>query len=308
MAYERIVVGTGGGATAERAEARARSLASDLGAEIDAVRADAAAGEDPASAILERAGRRNADLIVVGNRGMHRRVLGSVPDAVSHRAACDVLIVRTHDRPATAPLEPYGAILCATDGTSTADRAARKAHALTRALGADLALLYIGHPATGRSILEDTARQLGDPGIRMVLREGPPAEGIVAAAVEEAADLLVVGTRGLEASRLRSLGSVPDRVAHRAPTDLLLAKTYLLALADLRPGEGAIVDEGGRKLAVAIETDGTQHVLSARCKHLGCTVAWNAGDRTWDCPCHGSRYAADGTVIRGPAQASLDPA
>ena len=53
------------------------------------------ATEEPAEAILAVAGQVDADLIIVGNKGMHRRVLGSIPNKVSHRAPCDVLIVQT---------------------------------------------------------------------------------------------------------------------------------------------------------------------------------------------------------------------
>lgn len=74
---------------------------------------------------------------------------------------------------------------------------------------------------------------------------------------------------------------------------------------DLAPGEGAVVDEGIGKRAHYRDADGALHELSARCTHLGCIVSWNSGDRTWDCPCHGSRFAATGEVIEGPATKPL---
>ena len=76
----------------------------------------------------------------------------------------------------------------------------------------------------------------------------------------------------------------------------------------LGPGEGAVVRVGGKQYAVSRDDDGKLVTLSARCTHLGCIVGWNAADRAWECPCHGSRFAADGTVVQGPATADLPPA
>jgi glycine/D-amino acid oxidase-like deaminating enzyme/nitrite reductase/ring-hydroxylating ferredoxin subunit len=73
------------------------------------------------------------------------------------------------------------------------------------------------------------------------------------------------------------------------------------SVEEIEPGEGRIVGAGLRQRAVYRDDDGTLHELSARCTHLGCIVNWNSGERTWDCPCHGSRFAATGEVIEGPA-------
>lgn len=66
-------------------------------------------------------------------------------------------------------------------------------------------------------------------------------------------------------------------------------------------GEGGVITRGDEKIAVWRDDSGALHGLSAACTHMGCTVTWNNADRTWDCPCHGSIFEADGGVIHGPA-------
>jgi glycine/D-amino acid oxidase-like deaminating enzyme/nitrite reductase/ring-hydroxylating ferredoxin subunit len=77
------------------------------------------------------------------------------------------------------------------------------------------------------------------------------------------------------------------------------------AIEALAPGEGAVVRVEGETLAVSRSEDGSLAGVSPRCTHLGCHVGWNNAERTWDCPCHGSRYLPDGSVIEGPAVRDL---
>ena len=73
----------------------------------------------------------------------------------------------------------------------------------------------------------------------------------------------------------------------------------------LQPGEAAVDDMGIRPVAGYRDADGVLHKVSAVCTHLGCIVAWNPAEKTWDCPCHGSRFGIDGSVIQGPAVEDL---
>jgi Rieske Fe-S protein len=77
-------------------------------------------------------------------------------------------------------------------------------------------------------------------------------------------------------------------------------------LEELAPGEGDIVDHDGETVAGYRYDDGRLMAVSPTCTHLGCRVAWNEVERSWDCPCHGSRFAPDGTVIEGPAVTDLE--
>jgi glycine/D-amino acid oxidase-like deaminating enzyme/nitrite reductase/ring-hydroxylating ferredoxin subunit len=76
-------------------------------------------------------------------------------------------------------------------------------------------------------------------------------------------------------------------------------------LSDVHRGEGKIVRVAGRRLAVYRDDAGEVHALSPVCTHLGCHVHFNGAERTWDCPCHGSRFSTDGRVINGPAAKPL---
>ena len=71
------------------------------------------------------------------------------------------------------------------------------------------------------------------------------------------------------------------------------------------PGSGAVIRRGLRKVAAYRDAAGSLHERSAVCPHLGCIVAWNAVEGTWDCPCHGSRFDVLGNVIHGPATSGL---
>jgi glycine/D-amino acid oxidase-like deaminating enzyme/nitrite reductase/ring-hydroxylating ferredoxin subunit len=77
---------------------------------------------------------------------------------------------------------------------------------------------------------------------------------------------------------------------------------------EIARGDGAIVRNGLRKLAVYRDQQGGLHTLSAKCTHLGCVVHWNSAECSWDCPCHGSRFDTEGAVLHGPATVALEPA
>jgi len=94
-------------------------------------------------------------------------------------------------------------------------------------------------------------------------------------------------------------------VAHHFFGDRIKPRGDGAEIGRLAPGEGTIARFGGRLHAVYRDPEGALHTLSPRCTHLGCLVAWNGADRTWECPCHGSCFAGDGTLLEGPATRDL---
>jgi glycine/D-amino acid oxidase-like deaminating enzyme/nitrite reductase/ring-hydroxylating ferredoxin subunit len=113
-----------------------------------------------------------------------------------------------------------------------------------------------------------------------------------------------------QATRLHPLAAAKELAAHNLDVGLRFAGDRLLSLRpppahELTPGEAGLRELNGEKVAAYRDSDGRLHAVSGRCTHLGCLVAWNAAERTWDCPCHGSRYTYDGQVIQGPAVKNL---
>jgi glycine/D-amino acid oxidase-like deaminating enzyme/nitrite reductase/ring-hydroxylating ferredoxin subunit len=77
-------------------------------------------------------------------------------------------------------------------------------------------------------------------------------------------------------------------------------------LSSLQPGgKGEIVELDGDKYGAYVDDSNKLHLVGAECMHLGCIVKWNNDEKTWDCPCHGSRYTSEGKVINGPANKDL---
>ena len=289
---------TGSGEDVLRAAAdRARTL----GADAQTVHGDGAVAES----IVAAAAELRADLLVIGDHGMgpdSRFSLGGIPSQVAHHSPVDILVVRTSD---PTREHAYRRALLATDGSLTAHQAARHGDALAQDLGAEVALIYVGDELIGDIVLRDTASRLDRDGIERIVINGNPAVQISKHAVDY--DLVVVGNKGMTGSRRYIQRAVPSRVAHEAGSDVLIVRTVSRSFFDLRPGEGAVVEVDGEKVAAYLHDDGTTFALSARCQHMGCIVDWNSRARTWDCPCHGSRYEYSGAIITGPTTKPLPP-
>lgn len=70
---------------------------------------------------------------------------------------------------------------------------------------------------------------------------------------------------------------------------------------DVKPGEGKVVKIDGKRAGVYMDEQGSLHLVNTTCTHMGCELNWNSAERSWDCPCHGSRFSYGGDIIEGPA-------
>lgn len=115
-----------------------------------------------------------------------------------------------------------------------------------------------------------------------------------------------------DATRIRPLAAAARFVAGnlKAGTHLVADKVLGRKIRDadeIPVNGGGVIARNGEKLAVRRDQDGGLTAISAVCTHMGCIVDWNDIDRTWDCPCHGSRFDETGAVLSGPAMQPLEP-
>ncbi|MFP8889659.1 FAD-dependent oxidoreductase [Natrialbaceae archaeon A-CW2] len=113
-------------------------------------------------------------------------------------------------------------------------------------------------------------------------------------------------------TRFTPIASAPKAAAENADAASQFATDWLRTLFErderpIRPGEGRIRRRGISPVAVARDDVGDLHTVSGRCPHCHALLAWNDAECSWDCPCHGSRFTPDGTVIEGPAGTDLPP-
>lgn len=70
---------------------------------------------------------------------------------------------------------------------------------------------------------------------------------------------------------------------------------------DIKPGEGKVLKLEGERIGAYKTEEGTLHLVNTTCPHMGCELNWNSAEKSWDCPCHGSRFTYEGEIIEGPA-------
>jgi glycine/D-amino acid oxidase-like deaminating enzyme/nitrite reductase/ring-hydroxylating ferredoxin subunit len=113
-----------------------------------------------------------------------------------------------------------------------------------------------------------------------------------------------------DATRVKPVAGAAEFVKANVDVAAHLVGGYMASkpksFAELAPGDAAIIKIDGENVAAFKDDDGRLHAVAAACTHMGCLVGWNENDRTWDCPCHGSRFDLRGDVIHGPAVKPLE--
>ncbi len=156
----------------------------------------------------------------------------------------------------------------------------------------------------------------GHPG-NIFVATGYSGNGMVYSAV--AARLLTSLINGQESpyeslynpNRIKPIAGFVNFMKHNTDVvKLFIGKWFshdeLEELVELAPGEGKVVVYNGQKIALHKNDDGALFALNPLCTHIKCEVKWNSAERSWDCPCHGTRYSYQGKVITGPADTDLE--
>ena len=166
-----------------------------------------------------------AQMIVVGNKGMTglRRLLGSLPNTVSHRARCDVLIVPTQ----SGSLAEFGggAIVVGTDGSSGATLAVKEAIRLAKALDGEVHVVSTTKSAD--SALSAAATEAADQGVSATTHalDGDAADALADAADEHDAVMIVLGTKGMHSDDRERFGNIADKISHKGTCSVMLVFT-----------------------------------------------------------------------------------
>jgi Rieske Fe-S protein len=112
-------------------------------------------------------------------------------------------------------------------------------------------------------------------------------------------------------NRIKPVAGFVSFISHNADVVKQFAGKWfgnekLESVAELAAGEGKVVKYEGHTIALYKDENGGLHAVNPTCTHMKCAVTWNTAEQTWDCPCHGARYATDGIVVTGPAGADLE--
>jgi glycine/D-amino acid oxidase-like deaminating enzyme/nitrite reductase/ring-hydroxylating ferredoxin subunit len=159
--------------------------------------------------------------------------------------------------------------------------------------------------------------QLPGHGSNMFVATGYGGNGITYSGVAALTltDLIVTGKSEYEdlfrPSRIKPVAGFANFVKESADVVQqfiggMFSREKLNELSELPPGEGRIVKYEGKSLALYKDDNGMLHAVNPACTHIKCTIGWNSVEKSWDCPCHGSRFSVDGEVLTGPARKDLE--
>lgn len=164
-------------------------------------------------------------------------------------------------------------------------------------------LPYIGH-LPGHSSNMYVATGYGGIGITHGSLAAMILTDLIASGDSEYKDLYHPGRIKPVAGFSNFVKEAADVVSHFIGDKLSTEK--IRSLAELAPGEAKVVKYEGHTLALYKDETGKLHAVNSACTHIKCTVGWNATEKSWDCPCHGSRFSYDGELLTAPARKDLE--